>query len=289
MRITCAIICYNYGRFLAEAIESCINQEPGDYEKEILVIDDGSTDNTPEVCRNYEGQVRVSRTENRGFGASLTRAVEESQGDFICLMDADDSFSPGKLLRLSQVFVSGHRFVSHDMVLIDENSEISGFGIGGNTSTIAFSRKEALDLLPVQNEAEFHLIAFAGWGIHLGERLANYRIHPTSMTDRSVNSTYSRYFSKVKLRTAAKARDLLGRDVGWIKDRKLLERKARHLEALGAIEECEACVNEMSFATAVKSAVLMVVACVAQRSCDVKAPRVLARLVKRTVTGFFWK
>lgn len=54
MKITCSILCYNYGRYLPKAIDSCLNQEPGNYELEVVVIDDGSTDETPEVCQNIE-------------------------------------------------------------------------------------------------------------------------------------------------------------------------------------------------------------------------------------------
>ena len=75
LKITCSILCYNYGRYLAQAIESCLNQEQGDYQLEVLVIDDGSTDETPEVCQRYQGRIRTLRSDNKGFGASLDRAI----------------------------------------------------------------------------------------------------------------------------------------------------------------------------------------------------------------------
>jgi glycosyltransferase involved in cell wall biosynthesis len=90
-------MCYNYGRFLGEAIESCLNQEPGDYELEVLVIDDGSTDNTPDICSKYSERITIIRTENRGTGPTLISTVELATGDFVCTLDADDVFEPSKL------------------------------------------------------------------------------------------------------------------------------------------------------------------------------------------------
>src|SRR5436190_1000320 len=95
--VTCAILCHNYGRFLDRAIESCLNQIPGDYSPEILVLDDGSTDDTPVVCARYTGRVRVSRTVRGGFGATLGRALTEAVGKYVCLLDADDFFAPSML------------------------------------------------------------------------------------------------------------------------------------------------------------------------------------------------
>src|SRR5262249_35242273 len=96
-KITCSILCYNYGNYLPLAIDSCLNQDKGDYEMEVIIIDDGSTDNTPDVCRRYADKIKYFPSKNEGFAASLTKAVNYATGEIICLLDADDYFLPGKV------------------------------------------------------------------------------------------------------------------------------------------------------------------------------------------------
>ncbi|MGB3296358.1 MAG: glycosyltransferase family 2 protein [Phormidesmis sp.] len=183
MKITCSILCYNYGRFLPQAIESCLNQEPGDYELEVLVIDDGSTDETPKVCDLYNNKIRLLRSSNQGFGASLTKAIREASGDYVCLLDADDYFSRNKILSLLPHIESGYLYIEHGNFFVDSgneaiDSEIHG---GGNTSSLCLNRFAALSLLPVQNELFFHPLKSANHGIKLDKALTFYRIHSSSM------------------------------------------------------------------------------------------------------------
>jgi glycosyltransferase involved in cell wall biosynthesis len=85
---------YNAAPYLGEAIESVFAQ---DYEPiELIVVDDGSTDDTAEVARSFAG-VHVISQANGGNGAARNRAVEEASGDLYAFLDADDRFSPGKL------------------------------------------------------------------------------------------------------------------------------------------------------------------------------------------------
>jgi glycosyltransferase involved in cell wall biosynthesis len=98
MEVTIAIINYNYGKYLTQAIESALNQTTN-IEYEVLVIDDGSTDNSDEIILNYQAypKFRSSKTENLGFAAALTRALTESIGDYVFFMDADDHFLSNKI------------------------------------------------------------------------------------------------------------------------------------------------------------------------------------------------
>lgn len=87
---------YNYGRFLSEAIESVLAQTYSC--REIIVVDDGSTDNSLEVLVRYEKNgVKVIRQKNCGVGAARNVGVRASSGDLVAFLDADDFWMPQKI------------------------------------------------------------------------------------------------------------------------------------------------------------------------------------------------
>ncbi|WGV24079.1 glycosyltransferase family 2 protein [Halotia branconii] len=181
MKITCSILCYNYGRYLAQAIESCLNQQPGDYDLEVLVIDDGSTDETFEVCLNYQDRIRVLRSENQGFGASLNRGIIEASGDYVCLLDADDYFALNKLVTILPYLQQGYLYIEHLKQYVDiKGNNIENRLATGSTGTFCVNRNTALTLLPAENEIFFHPINSAGHGIHIDKVLSFYRVHESS-------------------------------------------------------------------------------------------------------------
>ena len=90
-RASIVIPCHNYGMYLAEAIESALGQTYPDVE--VIVLDDGSTDDTPEVAARYPS-IRFVRHENRGLPATLNRGIALAQGEFIAFLDADDRLRP---------------------------------------------------------------------------------------------------------------------------------------------------------------------------------------------------
>ncbi len=91
---------YNYGRFVARAIESALEQEGDDFE--VLVIDDGSTDNTREVVSRFEDRVSYFHHENRGQSATRNRGIDLACGRYLVFLDADDKLLPGALSHLRQ-------------------------------------------------------------------------------------------------------------------------------------------------------------------------------------------
>lgn len=88
---------YNGETYLAEAIESILNQEFRDFE--LLVLDDGSTDQSMDIVRSFtDGRIRLIRSNrNNGLVATLNLGIELSQGAFIARMDADDVSLPHRL------------------------------------------------------------------------------------------------------------------------------------------------------------------------------------------------
>ncbi len=93
---------YNGAPYLAEAIDSVLVQtRPA---LELIVVDDGSTDDSGAIAERYGQPVRCIRQERGGMAASRNRAIREAAGDFFAFLDADDRFPPDKLERQLAVF-----------------------------------------------------------------------------------------------------------------------------------------------------------------------------------------
>ncbi|MDQ6950343.1 MAG: glycosyltransferase [Mariprofundales bacterium] len=88
--VTVIIPTYNYGHYLARALDSVLNQSYANIE--IIVVDDGSTDNTSAVMQAYAGQVVYIQQKNQGAAAARNRGLLAAQGDYICFLDADDMY-----------------------------------------------------------------------------------------------------------------------------------------------------------------------------------------------------
>lgn len=86
---------YNGVLFVAEALESVLTQ---DYQnKEIIVVDDGSSDGSLELLRTYEGKIRLIETENLGAAAARNAGILASKGELIAFLDSDDIWVANKL------------------------------------------------------------------------------------------------------------------------------------------------------------------------------------------------
>lgn len=88
---------YNYGRYLAQAIDSVLVQDFPARETEIIVVDDGSTDDSRQVLERYKGKVNVLLQENRGQAGAFASGFAALRGQVVCLLDSDDYWEPGKL------------------------------------------------------------------------------------------------------------------------------------------------------------------------------------------------
>lgn len=95
---------YNYGRFVGQAIDSVLSQEIADVE--IIVVDDGSSDESRSVLEDYDSRVKVIFQENSGQAAAINTAVKLSSGGILCFLDADDWWAPGKLAATVAAFRS---------------------------------------------------------------------------------------------------------------------------------------------------------------------------------------
>ena len=90
--ITVYIASHNYGRYLSDAIESVLRQTVEDWE--LIIIDDGSTDETPQIVDRYSSHPRISVfcTDNIGLPSVCNLALENAKGKYIIRLDGDDIF-----------------------------------------------------------------------------------------------------------------------------------------------------------------------------------------------------
>ena len=94
--VTVMLPTYNRAHFLPTAVESVLGQTRGDFE--LVVVDDGSTDETPAVMEAFRDErIRLIRQENRGISGALNRALAHARGEIIARIDSDDRWLPNLL------------------------------------------------------------------------------------------------------------------------------------------------------------------------------------------------
>lgn len=240
--VTISIMCYNYGRYLGRAIESCLGQTGHDLDVDVLVIDDGSTDETPEVCEQYSDSIRALRSENRGFTASLTRSIRQARGQYVCLLDADDYFADTKLRRLEPHIRDEYDLIEHSAYRIDEegtllSEEPKG---GGSTSTLCIRREKALDLLPAPNEIYFHALKHLGRATKIDEPLTYYRVHEDSMIRSHERAAWYDELASVTHRLADHLSEMTAQPPSWT--------NVSSLQDASRIYRTTACYDEMEAA-----------------------------------------
>jgi glycosyltransferase involved in cell wall biosynthesis len=198
---------YNYGRFVAEAIESALGQTRPPVE--VIVVDDGSTDETADVVRRFGERVRYIRQENLGVCAARNRGVAESSGEFIAFLDADDTWEPMKLEKQIAVFesdaeiglvhcgmrefdsdtgetialhVEGQRGWIADELLLWERPAIVGPGGTIMVRRDVFDAVGGFDeRMRVSEDWDFCYLVARGHKVgFVGEPLVNYRSHPAA-------------------------------------------------------------------------------------------------------------
>jgi len=121
--VTIVIPVYNTEQYLKKAIESCLNQTFKDLE--IIVINDGLTDNSLQIAREYEARfncVKVISTENRGLSEARNKGLDEAKGRYIYFLDSDDWIEPQTI---EQCYLAAVGY-DLDMVLFDSRVEVDG-------------------------------------------------------------------------------------------------------------------------------------------------------------------
>lgn len=105
--VSVVIPTYNCGQFLAAAIDSALCQTHKKFE--VIVVNDGSNDDTSEVVRPFLSRINYIVQQNRGLSAARNAGIRESKGDFIAILDADDIWIPTKIEKQLKLFATNHK------------------------------------------------------------------------------------------------------------------------------------------------------------------------------------
>ena len=201
--VSAIIPVYNQERYLRLAIDSVLAQTFRDFE--LLVVDDGSTDTTPEIIASYGDRLRSFRKPNGGGASALNFGIREAQGKWIAWLSSDDLWEPTKLAR--QIAALERRpsaaFCHADAYVIDSEGGIRERQFLPNPSTrrarmlllirgcfinglTVLIRRDVFDEVGLFDEEDRLAYDYDMWFriaprydfVHVPEPLARYRIHP---------------------------------------------------------------------------------------------------------------
>lgn len=127
-RISVVITNYNYRRYLRGAVESVRSQEYG--EKEVVVVDDGSTDGSVEILGELERWgVKVIAKRNGGVASAINAGFRASTGEVVLFLDADDGLRPGALEKIAGVWGEGVAKVHYWLEAVDGEGRCLGWRV----------------------------------------------------------------------------------------------------------------------------------------------------------------
>jgi glycosyltransferase involved in cell wall biosynthesis len=111
--ISVIIPTYNYAGYILDAVDSVCRQDYPDDKIEIIIVDDGSTDNTEEILQGLIKSKRIHYfyQQNKGKAAATYKGIQLANGSYLFNLDADDYFLPGKIKRTIEIFESNHDIV----------------------------------------------------------------------------------------------------------------------------------------------------------------------------------
>lgn len=95
---------YNYGRYIADAVDSVLAQDFPARDVEVIVVDDGSTDQSRAVLAGYGERIRVVLQKNQGQATAFNQGFAVARGEVVCLLDSDDWWRPAKLTTIAPLF-----------------------------------------------------------------------------------------------------------------------------------------------------------------------------------------
>jgi len=134
---------YNHERFIEKAVVSVLEQDFPAADREILVVDDGSTDGTPEILKKFAPHLRILRKENGGQASAFNAGIPECKGEIVAFLDGDDWWAEKKLKRVAETFeaVPAVGIVGHGIVIAgrdgQEQTEILREGHHFQANTVA--------------------------------------------------------------------------------------------------------------------------------------------------------
>jgi glycosyltransferase involved in cell wall biosynthesis len=202
--VSVVIPAYNAGRYLAAAVDSVLRQTFGDLE--IVIVDDGSTDDTPAVLSAYGERIQVLRQANAGVARARNAGTAAARGDYVAFLDADDLWQPEKIekqmitLAATQdcrACYSAFTLLASDRIVLSRSPRRASLvedllllgNVVGTPSTVVCDRALLLEVSGFDPE----LSLGADWDLwlrlavrtefaYIDESLVGYRIHDTNMS-----------------------------------------------------------------------------------------------------------
>lgn len=226
---------YNHARFIRAAVDSVFTQTEIDPASlEVIVVDDGSTDETNEILQSYGAKIRLVTKANGGQASAFNAGIPMCRGDVICLLDGDDWWNPLKIKKVCEAFAHDDTLVAvgHGIMLEDEVAgkshpmhpatqlllrhlsaeDVSIFRTNMcflGTSRLSIRREVALSMLPVTDELVFEadehfftLLPAIGNVAILTDVLTHYRIHGANLyqDSRAVEGQTTHNLRRLKMR-----------------------------------------------------------------------------------------
>lgn len=198
-QVSIIVPAYNRAPFLTETIDSILDQ---DYPNvEIIVLDDGSTDNTQDVLKRYDGRIYSLRHENMGENRTVNRGLEECSGAIICVVNSDDPLLPGAISAAVEylddhpavlaaypdwieIDVEGNRLNTYVLPQYDIHNMLLSFEVAMGPGV--FFRRRALEMIGMRNASlrytgdldYWFRLSLRGPLGHIPLVLATHRTHP---------------------------------------------------------------------------------------------------------------
>lgn len=125
-KISVIIPAFNAQRWIEEAVKSALEQTLPPFE--VIVVDDGSTDNTAQVIKKFGLRIKLLQQPNMGPASARNLGMKNAQGDWLAFLDADDKWLPWKLEKVMRIAEKNPDmgFFSHDAFVIDAQGKIVG-------------------------------------------------------------------------------------------------------------------------------------------------------------------
>lgn len=120
MDISFIIPSYNSGKTIKKAINSILKQDNNSLEYEIIVVDDGSTDNTEEIIENLNENIKFIKKENGGVSSARNRGIKEATGEYIVFVDSDDYISKTLLKDIEKYVEKDIDLIKWSPTLVDK-------------------------------------------------------------------------------------------------------------------------------------------------------------------------